>query len=142
MKPFGVFIVFLIFMMGGSVPAKAAFLYCNKTQWAIEASFGYRENGVWVSQGWWQIQPEQCARVSNKPIAQRFYFYYARALMMKDEKRVKVWGGKYQFCVDNKAFKIEGDGKCEERNYKTEGFREIDVGGKQSDYTLTFEDPY
>lgn len=125
--------------MGFSLPVKAAFLYCNKTSWTIEAAFGRRDGGVWTSQGWWQIQPGQCARVYNKPIAQRFYFYYARALAMKGKKRAKVWDGKHQFCVDSKAFVIEGDGNCKSRNYRSQGFHEIDVGTKKKDYTLTFK---
>lgn len=42
--------------------------------------------------------------------------------------------------IDKKAFKIEGDGNCEARDYRTQGFHEIDVGMYKKDYTLTFED--
>lgn len=122
--------------------AQAAFLFCNHTQWVIEAAFGSREDGTWTSEGWWQIQPGQCARVSNKPLTQRFYFYYARALTVtpKDEHKRTVWSGKYAFCTDNKAFRIEGDSNCEARGYRQQGFQEVDVGLRQRDYTLTFRD--
>lgn len=119
--------------------AQAAFLFCNQTGLVIEAAFGRRDNGVWISEGWWQIQPGQCARVYNKPLAQRFYFYHARALGAgKDDASPLVWTGKYSFCTDNKAFKIEGDGNCEARHYQTRGFQDVDVGPRQKDYTLTF----
>lgn len=121
----------------------AAFLFCNQTKSVIEAAFGHRDTGVWVSEGWWQIQPGQCARVYNKPLSQRFYFYYARALTIpaKDGPGVMTWSGKYAFCTDAKAFRVEGDSRCEERGYKMQGFQDVDVGVRQKNYTLTFQDP-
>ncbi|MDD5587314.1 MAG: DUF1036 domain-containing protein [Alphaproteobacteria bacterium] len=124
-------------------PAKAAFLFCNRTQMPIEAAFGYREEVVWISEGWWQIQPGQCARVFNRPLTQRFYFYYAHipvASAPADGKPPLTWAGKYRFCIDDKAFRIEGDGNCDVRGYKEKGFREVDIGPNQRNYSLTFED--
>jgi len=124
-----------------SSPARAAFLFCNQTSSVIEAAFGHRDQGVWTSQGWWKIQPGQCARAYNKPLLQRFFFYYARALTLTSHKGKgsRVWGGKYPFCVDDKAFKIKGDDDCDKRHFRSQGFHEIDVGVRQEDYTLTFE---
>lgn len=135
-------LLLLGFLLCVPASAQAAFLFCNHTQWVIEAAFGSREDGVWSSEGWWQIQPGQCARVSNKPLSQRFYFYYARALTVpvKGDNRRTIWSGKYAFCTDNKAFRIEGDNECEVRGYKQQGFQEVDVGLRQKDYTLTFRD--
>ncbi len=125
-----------------SLPAQAAFLFCNRTGSVIEAAFGYREQTSWVSEGWWQIQPGQCARVYGKPLTQRFYFYFAHALAppSNDGKPPMVWSGKYAFCVDGKAFKAEGDGDCEARGFRQQGFQEVDIGPNMRDYTLTFED--
>ena len=124
-------------------PAWAAFLFCNETKSVIEAAFGHRDEGEWTSEGWWQIQPGQCARVYNKPLSQRFYFYYARALTIpaKNGQGVMTWSGKYAFCTDGKAFRVTGDSRCEERGYKMQGFQDVDVGGRQKNYTLTFQDP-
>ncbi len=124
-------------------PAMAAFLFCNQTKSVIEAAFGHRDEGTWVSEGWWQLQPGQCARVYNKPLSQRFYFYYARALTLpgKDGKGTMTWSGKYAFCTDTKAFKAEGDSNCEARGYRMQGFQDVDVGVRQKNYTLTFQDP-
>ncbi|MGE4351294.1 MAG: DUF1036 domain-containing protein [Bdellovibrionales bacterium] len=123
-------------------PAWAAFLFCNQTKSVIEAAFGHHDEGKWVSEGWWQLQPGQCARVYNKPLTQRFYFYYARALTLpsKDGNGTMTWSGKYAFCVDSKAFRAEGDSHCEERGFKTQGFQDVDVGIRQKNYTLTFQD--
>lgn len=123
-------------------PSFAAFLFCNKTQTPIEAAFGYREDVAWISEGWWQIQPGQCARVFNRPLTQRFYFYYAKTLDSSgpDNAPSTVWSGKYIFCTDNKAFKVEGDGQCDARGYVEKGFQEVDIGADKHDYTVTFED--
>jgi len=125
-----------------SSPAHAAFLFCNKTSQAIEAAFGYRDQTTWISEGWWQIQPGQCARVYGKPLTQRFYFYFAHVLAppSNNSKQTLVWSGKYAFCVDSKAFRSEGDGNCEARGFREQGFQEIDIGPNTKDYTLTFED--
>jgi uncharacterized membrane protein len=125
-----------------AAPAHAAFLFCNRTQTPIEAAFGYRDDIKWQSEGWWQIQPGQCARVYSRPLTQRFYFYFARALTAPSAngKQPTTWGGKYRFCIDGKAFRIEGDGKCEPRGYQEKGFQEVDIGANQHDYTLNFED--
>lgn len=128
---------FLVFQ---AAPSWAAFLFCNQTPYAIEAAFAYRDDGYWASEGWWQIQPKQCARVYDKELTQRFYFYHARALGTSPEEteNAKVWGGKHEFCTDRKAFRIAGDSRCELRGYKTKGFKNIDIGARRKEYTLTF----
>jgi len=136
------FLCVICVILGAAGSARAAFLFCNQTKTALEAAFGSRDDGIWLSEGWWQIQPGQCARVMNKPLVQRFYFYFARALTLpsKDSKEPKVWGGRFAFCTDNKAFRIEGDSQCEQRGFKRQGFQDVDVGSQQKDYTLTFKD--
>jgi len=125
-----------------SKPALASFLMCNKTKSVVEAAFGRREENDWLSEGWWQIQPGQCARVYGKALTQRFYFFYARALTLPSQEtgNQKIWSGKYAFCTDTKAFRVQGDSGCEAKGYQTKGFQEVDVGVRQKNYTLTFED--
>ena len=135
----------LLCLPGLSVDAGAALVFCNRTQLPLEAAFGHREHGegdagdIWVSEGWWRIEPGQCSRVYGQPLKERFYFYHATALSpMAPGKKPFVWQGKYQFCTDAKAFRIEGDGDCETRNYRTQGFQQVDVGANTRDYTLDF----
>jgi len=116
-------------------------MFCNRTQNPIQAAFGYRETVTWISQGWWRIEPGQCARVFGAPLTQRFYFYYATSLVRPaKDKPPFTWTGKYEFCTDTKAFKVEGDGSCETKSYQTLGFQEIDIGANTRDYTLDFKD--
>jgi uncharacterized membrane protein len=126
--------------------AHAAMSFCNRTAGPLEAALGYRDDSDntaqnWVSEGWWRIEPGQCARVYGQPLGQRFYFYYAHALsqLVKDTPPTS-WSGKYIFCTDDKAFRIEGDGDCPSRNYTATGFQELDLGPNTRDYTLDFKD--
>jgi uncharacterized membrane protein len=126
--------------------AHAALVFCNRTQQPIEAALGYRgtlESGAedWISEGWWRIEPGLCSRVYGEALNQRFYFDYAVALASSAHDRAPyIWSGKYQFCVDTKAFRVESDGDCEGRGYQTKGFQQIDVGLNTRDYTLEFKD--
>lgn len=123
------------------VPAQAAMVFCNRTQGAIEAALGYRDQTMWVSEGWWRIEPGQCSRVYGKPLTERFYFYYARALTAPArDKPPYIWSGKYEFCTDTKAFRAEGDGHCDDKQMESRGFQEIDIGSTIRDYTLDFRD--
>ena len=127
-------------------PAQAALVFCNRTQQPIEAAVGYRgtvDNDAedWISEGWWRIEPGQCARVYNNALKERFYFDYAVALAPTAHNKTPfTWAGKYQFCADTKAFRVEGDGDCDSRGYQTKGFQQIDVGTNTRDYTLDFKD--
>jgi uncharacterized membrane protein len=131
-------------LCGGARDAVAAMSFCNRTAGPVEAALGYRDdtdNTSWVTEGWWRIEPGQCARVYGQPLTQRFYFYYAHALtqIIKDTPPT-TWSGKYMLCTDDKAFRIEGDSDCQSRNYLATGFQELDLGANTRDYTLDFKD--
>jgi len=134
---YGIFVLGLLLPL----PAAASMVFCNRTQAPLEAALGYREDDKWLSEGWWQIEPGQCARVYGKPFSQRFYFYYATALTAPSkDKPPFIWSGKYEFCTDAKAFRIEGDENCEAHGHITRGFQQIDLGTNTRDYTLDFKD--
>jgi uncharacterized membrane protein len=134
-------VVFLAFSGLAARPAEAAMVFCNRTQNPIEAALGYRETVDWVTEGWWHIEPGQCARVFGNPLTQRFYFYYATSLTSSvPSKPPLIWSGKYELCTDAIAFRIEGDDNCETRHYRTQGFQEIDIGPNTHSYTLDFKD--
>ncbi|MDD3030615.1 MAG: DUF1036 domain-containing protein [Alphaproteobacteria bacterium] len=139
------FAVFSAGLLLGAPSAEAALSFCNRTDGTIEAALGYRsdadkKNGSWTAEGWWRIEPGQCARVYSKPLSQRFYFYYAHTLPLSSpDAKTFSWTGKYIFCTDNKAFHIEGDGNCASRGYKATGFQELDIGSDAKNYTLDFK---
>jgi uncharacterized membrane protein len=138
--------IFVFGMSGVSRPAFAGLSFCNRTAGAIEAALGYRDDSEdksqkWISEGWWRIEPGQCARVYAQPLLYRYYFYYGRALTQTSKDTPPtVWSGKYMFCTDDKAFRVEGDSDCAARKLQSTGFQELDLGGKTVDYTLDFKD--
>jgi uncharacterized membrane protein len=138
--------VFLWGAGGNPSAAQAALSFCNRAPVAIETALGYRDEAnnrteSWISEGWWRIEPGQCARVYSQPLTQRFYFYYARALeQASKDAPPTLWSGKYVLCTDDKAFRIEGDNDCAARNFQSIGFQELDLGANVRDYTLDFKD--
>jgi uncharacterized membrane protein len=133
--------VFVGSLIAMAAPALAAMTFCNRTKNPLEAAIGYREESNWTSEGWWRIEPGQCARVYGQPLTQRFYFYYATSLVrVAKDKPPFTWAGKYQFCTDGKAFRADGDGDCESKGFTAKGFNEIDIGASTRDYTLDFKD--
>ncbi len=138
-------IVGLSAFLGFVRPAQAALEFCNRTQEQLESAIAYRgmtpdDHEDWISEGWWLIEPGQCTKVYGKPLDQRFFFYYARATATHDRREPYVWtSDKYKFCIDTKAFRIIGDGQCDERKYQVKGFQQIDIGPNVRDYTLEFK---
>ena len=104
-------------------PAEASYKICNKTSTSVDAAFGYKKNGDWVSEGWWHIDPGQCKKVYGKELDAQKYYFYADAADGSGE-----WKGDYTFCTLEKEFTIIGDTNCKSRGYKPRGFREVDVG--------------
>jgi len=137
------FLCVLFLALGAGTGAHAALLFCNHTPVILEAALGYRQQEQWMSEGWWQLQPGQCARVLNKSLEQHYYFYYARALSAapKMANAPQLWEGPYPFCTNGKAFKIQGDNDCKRRGFEKKGFAGFEIDGKQKSYTVTFEMP-
>jgi uncharacterized membrane protein len=122
------------FALFAPATAQAAMVFCNRMTVPIEAALGYRADGQWASEGWWQVPPNKCVRVIAKPLSERFYFYLGRTL--QGEKI--TWGGKYMFCTDERPFKIVGDLECDGRGYFDSGFAQIETG-EQKSFTLEFK---
>jgi len=114
-------------------PAAAEFNICNKTKLNIYAAVGYNEDGDWVSEGWWELEPGECQAVYSKKLTKRYYYYYAEST--DGEWFWESEGNANLFCASDKAFKIVGDEDCKGRGYDVYGFREVDVGDRIT-YTI------
>ncbi len=104
---------------------------CNETADVQSIAFGYETPGGWVSEGWWNIDPDDCTRPLLDGEDRRYLYY-----------RTEVYGGEFRgenyfFCTTPQAFEILGDSECEARGYDREDFRELDTGGTEGIYTLT-----
>lgn len=126
----GVAAIALMASMTMASAAQAGFEICNQTKDDVTVAFGYRENGLWSSQGWWNLDPGECATVYNSKLRERYYYYYA-----EEVNGDGVWGGEYPFCALDEAFTIEGDENCKSRGYDGYDFRQVDVG-EEFDYVI------
>ena len=111
--------------------AQAALKICNNTDFVQGVSIGYQGDSDWTSEGWWNVQPTECANVVAGDLKQRYYYY-----------RAEIDGGdftgqNYFFCTSPQEYTIVGDADCLARGYDREDFREIDVGEGVKDFTLT-----
>ena len=136
------FITLTVGLFAETPPALAAMVFCNHTQTALDVAFGRHETKQWISEGWWRIEPSQCARVYSRPLSERTYFYYAASAhgQTKRDEPV-VWGGVYKFCTSSKAFRAKGNEHCESKGLEEKGFQMVDIGSNFKNYTLNFDTP-
>ncbi len=110
-------------MLGLTVPASAAFNVCNKTSLAVRVAIGRFDGVDWASEGWWTIQPRQCAGLIGGALDARYYYLYA------SDGAAGTWEGKTRFCVAPQArFKAAGRSNCGARGYDRRGFFAVDTG--------------
>ncbi len=104
---------------------------CNDTATRQEVSIGWQRGADWVSKGWWNIDPGDCAKVLGGDLEQQYYYYRAEVGGGPFE------GGGYSFCTTPEAYEIVGDTDCEARGYDNEDFAEIDIGSGTTAYTFS-----
>ena len=125
---FSRFICFVVFVLTAST-ANAALVICNDTDRTQAVSIGYKGAADWTSEGWWNIEPGDCATPLGDDLTQRYYYFRAEA------DAGPFIGGNYFFCTTTTAYEIVGDTECEARGYDKEDFQEIDTGETGSEYT-------
>jgi len=121
-------------MLGAAPPASAWFDLCNKSSEPVYAAFGYNDGNAWVSEGWWNLAPGECATVYDGSLTQRKYYAYAES-----HSEEWYWDGEYPFCAQDDVFTIVGDTNCKERGFYEIDFFEIDVG-EAPNYTFDLID--
>lgn len=108
-------------------PAHAELRLCNKTPVQVGIAIGYKGEGEWVSEGWWNLDAESCQVVVDGPLPSRYYYLYAL-----DYEEGGSWGGTAYMCTHDKEFTIHGTTDCVARGYERRGFIEVDTGDKLS----------
>ncbi len=118
--------------LAGALPTAAAtgLEICNETEVLQSVAIGYKGGRDWTSEGWWNIEPGDCATLVTGGLTKRYYYYHAFSSQGFASQN-------YVFCTKDKAFTIVGDTDCEGRGYETTRFREIDTGETAIDFTLT-----
>lgn len=111
--------------LSGPIAAKADLRICNDTSSLVGVAIGYRNDGEWVSEGWFQVQGNSCNALIEGTLNSRFYYIYA-----EDSSQGGQWRGDIFLCTDEVEFKIEGVKDCFKRGFTKSGFFEIDTGNQ------------
>ncbi|GGH30175.1 hypothetical protein GCM10007036_40620 [Alsobacter metallidurans] len=125
----------LVSTVAFAAPARADLRLCNLTQSRIGVALGYRDGQGWLSEGWWNLKPNECETMLKGGLAARFYYIYAQ-----DYDRGGEWGGKTFMCTRDKEFTVRGIEDCLARGFDRVGFFEIDTG-EQKSWTVQLTDP-
>jgi uncharacterized membrane protein len=115
--------------------ANADFNVCNKTKERVAVALGFRQQGVWMSQGWWNLEPAHCTTLLPGKLSETKYYLYADA-------KAHNWfmGGGFRFCAKNDEFKLVGNSNCPLQGAIALGFREVAVG-KNASFTYEIYEP-
>ena len=105
--------------------ASADFRICNDTNSLVGAALGYRQDGNWISEGWFQVPAESCSSLLEGDLSSRFYYVYA-----EDTDKGGQWRGDVFLCTQDQEFRIESVEDCFKRGFVKTGFFEIDTGNR------------
>jgi uncharacterized membrane protein len=108
---------------------------CNRTPSRVGVAIGYKEEGKWATEGWWNVGTGTCETLMAGPLVSRFYYVYAI-----DYDQGGVWGGKAAMCTRDKMFTIHGIEDCVARGFDKTGFFEVDTGEQRS-WTVQLTEP-
>jgi len=111
--------------------AHAGLEICNNTDELQSLAIGYKGDRDWTSEGWWNIEPGDCALLIAEDLTKRYYYYHA------DSRGGGFRGQNFVFCTRDDEFTIVGDTECKGRGYADTEFREIDTGETATSFTLT-----
>lgn len=125
-----------------SAPALAEYKVCNQTKQTTSVAIGYYEdktndgveNGVWVSEGWWNVEPGKCATPIQGALKVRYVYVYA------EHPDGSGWTGENVFCTKDAEFTIRGNENCERRGFSSKNFSEVDTGAEAKSYTTNLTD--
>jgi uncharacterized membrane protein len=103
---------------------------CNQTDVPHSLAVAYKDGDVYLSKGWWNLDPNECKIVVGGDLERRYYYFRATASGLDYEN------GKYSFCTETDVFNISGDENCEARGYNKDLFKKLDTGKSAKDFTL------
>jgi uncharacterized membrane protein len=110
--------------------AHADFRVCNGTPARVGVAVGYKDGDTWITEGWWNLQPNACETLMRGQLVARFYYVYAI-----DYDQGGEWSGKAFMCTRDREFTIRGVQDCLARGFNRTGFFEVDTG-EQRNWTV------
>ncbi len=115
------------FLLCATAPAFADLRACNLTQHPVTISLGYRDAQGWITEGWWNLNPNGCETLLAGMLASRFYYIHAL-----DAVDGKPWPGRSLMCTRKREFTIRGVEDCLARGFDRSAFFEVDTGEQKS----------
>lgn len=109
--------------------ARAGLEVCNDTQATQAVAIGYKEDGYWVSEGWWSLDAGVCKTPVQGDLKNRYYYYLSKS------NGWEFADDNISFCTDSDVFTIIGDQDCIKRGFDKSLFRKIDTGKTAKQYT-------
>lgn len=103
---------------------------CNDTDAHQSIAVAYQQEGTWVSEGWWNLDPDACARPLGDDLDRRIYFVYAEAPGWVFDASGR------DFCIRDAEFTYAGPGDCAEDGYDAVPFQEIDIGRNMPEFVV------
>lgn len=94
---------------------------------------------VWLTQGWTQVLPGECASALSGPVHKGDYYVFARSIDAH-QGPTKYFSGSARFCTLTDDFSIEGRENCALRGYDSHDFIRVSVKAGD-DWTTTFGEP-
>ena len=125
----------VVFSFTATSPAWAYLKLCNATSSKVGVAIGYKDKNVWVSEGWWNVDPHDCETLLKGNLVAQYYYIHA-----VDYDRGGEWAGKSFLCLQNKKFTIRGGQDCARRGYQRAGFFEVNTG-EANNWTIRLRDP-
>lgn len=124
-------LVLMIFIAFFSSKAQAGFFVCNDTGVPLFVAAGWKQDGQWVSRGWYKIEPRDCAL----PIEG---YLQNRNVYVRAEGGDLIFAGgqnSADFCTSSEKFFLSDGPNCEK-----ESFLHVDIGESDA-YTLNLFEP-
>jgi uncharacterized membrane protein len=103
--------------------APAGYSVCNDSDGDIWAAIGLQSAGVWISRGWWKINPGACAKTLTDALATDKI--YLLAANKTNDHFVTA-----KFCITNIQFDTTGRDKCATKGLSEAGFAVTDTKGR------------
>jgi uncharacterized membrane protein len=103
------------------------FQFKNGTARTVYLAFAYfdQSENMFMSEGWWRIEPGSTMTPYTKPLDNQYYYYYAHS---GDKLE---WSGDTKLNVSHVAFKLKEPSHCIQ-SHDTRQFKLMDVGNSKS----------
>lgn len=108
-------------MLCGST-AQAEFSVCNQSFDVVNVAIGQSTGTDFETQGWWTIGTNQCAKVIQGELLNRYIYVYAADVFGQP-----LLTGSTSMCVGPKRFSIVGIEECWQRGHQAADFFEVDT---------------